>query len=146
MKQNIRSFFKSHTRDCLLGLAVLFLLLGSVLFLSFRRQVGNQSQVVVSFQGTEIFRTDLDKDQKYIIEDGSARKTDFHTDLASLGEEAYPANHNVNLLTIEDGTVYMSESNCPGLVCVSMEPLTSDAYDIPIVCLPHGLLVTIETS
>lgn len=146
MKQKIRSFIKSHRRDCLLGLAVLFLLLGSAAALYFRRQVGDKSQVVVSFQGTEILRTDLNKDQKYIIEDGTARETDVHTDLASLGEEAYPSNHNVNLLTIQDGTVYMSESNCPGLVCVSMEPLSSEAYDIPIVCLPHGLLITIETS
>lgn len=146
MRENLRIFLKHHKKDCILAAAVLFVLLGSLFVRYLMKQHGERAEVVVSWRGNEILRTDLGRDREYLLEDGSAREIDFATTLETLGEEAYPANHDVNLMTIQDGRVFMAESNCPGQVCISMEPLSSKAYDIPIVCLPHGILVTIEAA
>ena len=44
-----------------------------------------------------------------------------------------------NLVRIKDGTVCISEADCPDQTCVRMGTLQSD--HLPIVCLPHKLIV-----
>ncbi len=44
-----------------------------------------------------------------------------------------------NLVQIQNGTICISEADCPDQTCVSMGALKSDY--LPIVCLPHKLIV-----
>jgi hypothetical protein len=46
-----------------------------------------------------------------------------------------------NLVTIQDGEVWVSEASCPDQVCVRHGP-THDTAD-PIVCLPNELVVQV---
>ena len=44
-----------------------------------------------------------------------------------------------NLVQIQNGTICISEADCPDRTCVKMGVLKSDY--LPIVCLPHKLIV-----
>ena len=44
-----------------------------------------------------------------------------------------------NLVQIQNGTICISEADCPDQTCVNMGVLQSDY--LPIVCLPHKLIV-----
>ena len=44
-----------------------------------------------------------------------------------------------NIVTIENGTAYMLEADCPDQDCVKMSWLHSDG--LPIVCLPNHLVI-----
>lgn len=50
-----------------------------------------------------------------------------------------PDGSSYNLVTVEDGTVRVSEAGCPDQTCVHMGTLKSD--HLPIVCLPNQLIV-----
>lgn len=52
-------------------------------------------------------------------------------------------NGGYNVVTIEDGFVFMSEANCPDQICVNHKP-TNQTAD-PIVCLPNKLVVEVVT-
>lgn len=67
----------------------------------------------------------------------------------------YPLNENqtfvfegesggYNVVTIEDGFVFMEEANCPDQICVKHKPLNQTAD--PIVCLPNKLVVEVIAS
>lgn len=43
-----------------------------------------------------------------------------------------------NTIKIEDGTIYVSDSDCPDKTCIKMGQLGSG---MPIVCLPHRLII-----
>lgn len=49
-----------------------------------------------------------------------------------------------NVVTIEDGYVFMAEANCPDQICVKHKPLNETAD--PIVCLPNSLVVEVITD
>ena len=49
------------------------------------------------------------------------------------------ADGGYNLITINGGTICISEADCPDQTCVNMGRLKSDY--LPIVCLPHKLIV-----
>ena len=49
------------------------------------------------------------------------------------------ADGGYNLVVIKDGTICISEADCPDQTCVKMGVLQSDF--LPIVCLPHKLIV-----
>ena len=51
-------------------------------------------------------------------------------------------NGGYNVVTIEDGFVFMAEANCPDQVCVNHGP-TNQTAD-PIVCLPNKLVVEVS--
>ena len=53
-------------------------------------------------------------------------------------------NGGYNVVTIEDGFVFMAEANCPDQVCVNHKPLNQTAD--PIVCLPNKLEVKVIAS
>ena len=53
-------------------------------------------------------------------------------------------NGGYNVVTIEDGFVFMSEANCPDQICVKHKPLNETAD--PIVCLPNNLVVEVITD
>lgn len=50
-------------------------------------------------------------------------------------------NGQRNVVTIQDGMVFMEEANCPDQICVREGP-TNQTAD-PIVCLPNRLVVEV---
>lgn len=49
----------------------------------------------------------------------------------------------MNMVKIQDGTVYMAEASCPDQICVNTYPLSAKEPG-SIVCLPHKLIVEIK--
>lgn len=82
---------------------------------------GAMSTVVVTVDGREVLRKPLIVEDSYEIrqEDGS-----------------------VNVITVEDGAVYMKEANCRDGLCISQGRMKNAAKTI--VCLPHKLVVRLE--
>lgn len=79
------------------------------------------SSVVVTIDGAEVLRKPLAVNDSYEIrqDDGS-----------------------VNVITVENGAVYMKEANCRDGLCVQQGKMRSAAKTI--VCLPHKLVVTLS--
>lgn len=50
-------------------------------------------------------------------------------------------NGHLNIITIQDGQVYMSHSDCPNQVCVRQGAISKTGQSI--VCLPNRVAVTI---
>ena len=103
----------------LIGLLLAAGLVG-MLFVQGSRQTG--SQVVITWNGEVNKRLPLTEDQTLIYE----------------GETG-----GYNVVTIEDGVVFMEEANCPDQVCVNHGP--TDQTGTPIVCLPNELVVEVKT-
>ena len=51
---------------------------------------------------------------------------------------------DVNVISVERGRICISESNCPGNLC-TRQGWSGDGM-IPIVCLPHNLVIKLEGS
>jgi len=47
-----------------------------------------------------------------------------------------------NKVLVEHGRISVIEADCPDKLCIKQGPIETDA--IPIVCLPHRLVITIE--
>jgi hypothetical protein len=84
---------------------------------------GTGDIVVVSVDNKEYARLPLDKDTSLLITS---------------------ANGGTNLLVIENKTAYMAESDCKNQVCVHAGRISKSGEII--VCLPHKVVVTIESS
>ena len=54
----------------------------------------------------------------------------------------FPLNGGSNILIIQDGQAWMSEANCPDLICVRQGKIYYSGQ--VITCLPNRLTVTIE--
>ena len=50
----------------------------------------------------------------------------------------------MNIVVIEKEGVYIREADCPDKLCIHQGKITKPG--IPLVCLPHRLLVTIEDA
>ncbi len=140
-------WIKKRKRDLLLLLALLVILLLSGMILLYRHwhdNAGKGYTVVVRSLDTVILEVPLSENGRYLIENGSAEKENDDLSLEELGEEASPAKNEVNILEIQDNAVRVLESNCDNQVCVQSGSLTEASHDFPIVCLPHGLIVTLE--
>ncbi len=51
--------------------------------------------------------------------------------------------HEVNFIEVKDGKVLCTESNCNNQICVHTPAISKENADLPIVCLPHGLILQI---
>ena len=81
------------------------------------------AQVVITWNGEVDGTYPLDENQTFVFE----------------GESG-----GYNVVTIEDGFVFMEEANCPDQICVKHKPLNQTAD--PIVCLPNKLVVEVIAS
>ena len=133
------------TRDLIFITAVVAVAL--IFALVLRMQKGSAPEqktgptAFVQVDGTEILRVPLSEDAKYIVADGEVRAIADDVTLEALGEEASASKHDINIIRIRDGSIFCEESNCENRVCVHTAPITGEAYDTPIVCLPHGMFV-----
>ena len=105
-------------------IVLIALLLAAALALYFGAQLlgaDEMSSVVVTIDGAEVLRKPLAVNDSYEIrqDDGS-----------------------VNVITVENGVVYMKEANCRDGLCVQQGKMRSAAKTI--VCLPHKLVVSLS--
>lgn len=109
---------KTRRNDIVL-IAVLLIAGGALaLFLWTTRQAGGSVSVTVG--GELVMELPLDKDTR--VELGGGERT--------------------NVLVIEDGAARVTEASCPDQICVHQGAVRYAGESI--VCLPHGLVVTIE--
>ena len=108
---------KKLKNDILLILALLILAGGVWIFLRLTRQEG--AEAIVTIDGVETARLPLDTDTVRTFETGAFSNT----------------------VVVENGCVYVSEANCPDLICVHQGAVRYDGETI--VCLPHKLIVTV---
>ena len=82
---------------------------------------------------------DSDRQTVEIVQDGAVLYT-FDLNRAEDQEiRVTSADGGYNLIVIKDGTICISEADCPDQTCVKMGVLKSDY--LPIVCLPYKLIV-----
>ena len=94
--------------------------------------------------GEILLEHDIKKDAKFIILDQEAKEVPFEESLSSLSDdERNPAMHEVNFVEVKDGKVLCTESNCNNQICVHTPAISKENADLPIVCLPHGLILQI---
>ncbi|MBQ2925425.1 MAG: NusG domain II-containing protein [Ruminiclostridium sp.] len=101
--------------------AVLVVAVAGLLVIQALREEG--AQVVITWNGEVDGTYSLKEDRTFVFE----------------GE-----NGGYNVVTIEDGFVFMEEANCPDQICVKHKPLNQTAD--PIVCLPNSLVVEVITN
>lgn len=79
-----------------------------------------------------------------IYSDGKLIKT---VDLHSAEEQSFTVNSadgGYNIITVKDGSISVTDADCPDRICVMAAPI-SDGIQ-PIVCMPHKLVIRIETK
>ena len=59
-------------------------------------------------------------------------------------EIAIPGTSGTNLLQITNGTAFISDAECPDLICLHHRPISHTGERI--VCLPNRIIVSIEDS
>ncbi len=67
------------------------------------------------------------------------RETERH---ALSVDGVFPLNGGSNVLVVENGEAWLSEANCPDLLCVKMGKIRYAGQTI--TCLPNRLTVTVE--
>ena len=104
----------------LIGILLVAAVAGMLVIQSLREE---GAQVVITWNGEVDGTYSLKEDRTFVFE----------------GE-----NGGYNVVTIEDGMVFMAEANCPDQICVKHKPLNETAD--PIVCLPNSLVVKVITD
>ena len=61
--------------------------------------------------------------------------------LSEDGVYTYESEFGTNVITIENGTVYVSYSDCKNQICVNHGPISNPGDTI--CCLPHRFAVTV---
>ena len=102
----------------LIGVLLVAAVAGMLVIQSLREE---GAQVVITWNGEVDGTYSLAEDRTFVFE----------------GEKG-----GYNVVTIEDGYVFMAEANCPDQVCVNHGP-TNQTAD-PIVCLPNKLVVEVS--
>lgn len=86
---------------------------------------------VIESDGKKVRRLDLDKETEVIIGD-----TGEETEDETGSDPAY------NKVVVKDGTVSVTESNCPNQICVQTGSISNPGE--VIACLPHKLIIYID--
>ena len=80
-----------------------------------------------------------DKQNVEIVQDGELLYTFDLNGAEDRDIRISAPDGSYNLVQIQNGTICISEADCPDQTCISMGILKSDY--LPIVCLPHKLIV-----
>ncbi len=103
---------------------IVVILLSAALLLTFYLLLQkNGAYVIVTLNGNEYAR--------YLLSEN------IRTDILS-------GDNSINTLVIDDGEAYISYANCINKICVSHRKISRVGETI--VCLPHKLIVSIESS
>ena len=128
----------------ILGIVVVVLLIAGLTYLIPKLLAKPSQKLRVLKNGEILLEHDLGKDAKFMIMDQEAREVSFEESLSTLSDdERNPAMHEVNFIEVKDGKVLCAESNCNNQICVHTPAISRENADLPIVCLPHGLILQI---
>ena len=128
----------------ILGIVVVVLLIAGLAYLIPKLLAKSSQKLRVLKNGEILLEHDLGKDAKFMIMDQEAREVSFEESLSTLSDdERNPAMHEVNFIEVKDGKVLCAESNCNNQICVHTPAISRENADLPIVCLPHGLILQI---
>ena len=105
-----------------------------------------EKKLIIESAGGERSVFSLDKDLRIVVRDGKASPGDPEVSLEELKKADPGSLSDINILEIKEGSVACVESNCSNQNCVHTNPLTGQGYELPIVCLPHGMIAYIEES
>ena len=148
--------------DRLLIIVVFAAALACVVLFAFGRWNSGKDSfyVVIRVNDAEILRVPLGVDAIYAVVDGKAERLKAEDFAENTGEKAGVVNgetvalkavaaanpdaEDINIIVISDRSVRCSESNCDNQVCVHTGAINADAQGLPIVCLPHRLIVAVE--
>lgn len=75
-----------------------------------------------------------------IVDGATVEKHALNNDYVSNIKTAY----GENTLIIKDGKAYVSSADCPDKVCVSHRKISLEGETI--ICLPHKLVISIESD
>ena len=112
----LREFTVRYKKDIIVIAVLLAAALGTVLYISLSRSQG--ARAVVRIDGSICAVYSLESDGEYILNGGT------------------------NILTIENGTAYMSYADCPDKICMNTGKVRYNGQTI--TCLPNKVTVTIE--
>jgi hypothetical protein len=113
---------ESHKRRNTILLAVVLLTVFGIGWLVQHRMLGNSGPAaVVQYNGEIIHRLPLNRETSVVVGD---RDGDY------------------NIVTVKDGKVSVTETNCPDQICVEMGWLSNGIT--PIVCMPARLSINLE--
>ena len=128
----------------ILGIVVVVLLIAGLTYLIPKLLAKPSQKLRVLKNGEILLEHDLGKDAKFMIMDQEAREVSFEESLSTLSDdERNPAMHEVNFIEVKDGKVLCAESNCNNQICVHTPAISRENADLPIVCLPHGMILQI---
>lgn len=135
---------KKKETKLIIGIVVVVLLIAGLTYLIPKRLAKPSQKLRVLKNGEILLEHDLEKDAKFMIMDQEAKEVPFEESLRTLSDdERNPAMHEVNFIEVKDGKVLCAESNCNNQICVHTPAISRENVDLPIVCLPHGLILQI---
>nr|WP_314669349.1 NusG domain II-containing protein [uncultured Oribacterium sp.] len=138
---------KKEQKRVAIILFLVFLMAALSFFLPKAYAKKDARKVQILKNGIVLIEKNLSENSKILIMDNEAREVDFKENLASLSDdEVNPAKHEVIFIEIKDGKVLCTESNCNNQICVHTPAISEENQDLPIVCLPHGLIIQIITK
>ena len=112
---------KKFRNDLILILAVVLIAAIALVCFLLTRQTGEM--VTVYLDGRQIASYSLSEDRTEVIRSGEA-------------------GDRVNVLVIRDEQAWISEADCPDLICAKHRPISHEGDSI--ICLPNKLVVAIE--
>ena len=128
----------------IIGIVLVVLLVAGLSYLIQKLLSKPSQKLRVLKNGEILLEHELGKDAKFMILDQEAKEVPFEESLSSLSDdERNPAMHEVNFIEVKDGKVLCTESNCNNQICVHTPAISKENADLPIVCLPHGLILQI---
>ena len=111
---------------------------------SFMGSRAGKGAVVIECAAKPAVSFPLDHNTRLLIRDGKVSEIGEQETIASIMEPGSVSD--CNILEVKDGVVSCVESNCANQICVHTQPISGEGYEIPIVCLPHGVAVHIEAA
>lgn len=89
-----------------------------------------------------IFRNISDKSKLAVIYiDGSVCEQIDLSDISICKKYTIKTEHGFNIITIENGRIAVTDSDCPDKICVKTGFISDSG--IPIICAPHRLEIVI---
>lgn len=101
--------------------------------------------IIIALSSILLIKTITNKEAEYEVVI-YANETEYkRIPFTESTEEIYKvkAGGGYNTIEIKDGDVKITEADCPDQVCVYTLAI-DDPTDMPIVCLPHQVIVRIE--
>ena len=118
---DIKNRIKSRKKELIAVLVLV--LIACITFVCVRFFVEDKGKYVKVYVNNKLDKTfDLNKDNRYLID----------------------TKKGYNLLIIKNGKASVVDSDCPNQICVNKGAISKN--DESIICLPHHVVVTIESS